>query len=146
MIYNPKKEIDVKRAIEKLKHFISKGEPFELKRMRVSKSPNQNKYFHAILSWFAFEYGETTEYVKQEIVKKIVCPEIFKTERINKVTGEYREEWKSFADISKDETTYVINKFRDYSSKTAGIYLPTPEEKAFLQEIEVQLKNNEQFL
>lgn len=146
MIYNPKKEVDVKRAIEKLKYFISKGQPFELKRMRVPKSLNQNNYFHAILSWFAFEYGETREHVKQEIIKKIVCPEVFKTERVNRITGEVRIAWRSFADISKDETTYVIDKFRDYSSKTAGIYLPTPNEKAFLQEIEVQLKNNEQFL
>lgn len=146
MIYNPQKEIDIKSAIEKLKYYIQKGRPFELKQMQVKKSINQNSYFHAIVSWFSFEYGEPADYVKQEIIKKIVCPEIFKTESVNKITGEVRADWKSFAVITKDETTYVINKFRDYSSKQAGIYLPTPEEKDFLKEIEVQLKNNQQYL
>ena len=146
MIYNPKKEIDINRAIEKIKYFIQKGIPFELKRMQEKKSFSQNNYFHLILGWFAFEYGEPAAYVKQEMIKKIICPEIFKTEFINKITGEVRIDWRSFANISKDETTYVINKFRDYSSKQAGIYLPIPEEKDFLKEIEVQLKNNQQYL
>jgi hypothetical protein len=146
MIYNPKKQIDVTRAIEKIKYFIQKGQLFELKRMQEKKSLNQNSYFHAIVSWFAFEYGESAEYVKQEMIKKIICPEVFKSEFTNKSTGEVRTDWKSFSVISKDETTYVINKFRDYSSKQSGIYLPTPDEKDFLQEIEVQIKNNQQYL
>lgn len=146
MIYNPKKEADITRAIEKIKYFIQKGQPFELKRMQEKKSLRQNNYFHLILGWFAFEYGEPAQYVKQEIIKKIICPEVFRTEFTNKVTGEVRIDWRSFANISKDETTYVINKFRDYSSKQAGIYLPIPEEKDFLKEIEIQLKNNQQYL
>lgn len=146
MIYNPRKEVDITRAIEKIKYFIQKGQTFELKRINQSKSLNQNNYFHAIVGWFSFEYGETPDYVKQEIIKKIVCPEVFKTEYVNKETGEIRTDWKSFAVISKQQTTYVIEKFRDYSSKHAGIYLPTPEEKDFIQEIQVQLKNNERYL
>lgn len=146
MIYNPSKPIDVQRAIEKIKHFIAKGQVFELKRMQTSKTPSQNSYFHLIVGWFAWEYGEDFEYVKQEMIKKLICPEVFKYERINDKTGECREAYKSFANISKDQTTYVIDKFRDYASKQAGIYLPEPSDLAALQEIEVQLKNNERYL
>lgn len=146
MVYNPANEFDKKRAIERFKSFLDKQQPFELKRMAVSKSSNQNRYFHLIVGWFAWEYGEDFEYVKQEMIKKQICPEIFKTERANTRTGEVREAWKSFSTISKDDTTYVINKFRDYSSKEAGIYLPSSDDLAILQEIEVQLKNNQQYL
>lgn len=146
MVYNPQKPNDVLRAVEKLKHLIAKGQPFELKRMTRRKSVNQNSYFHLIVGWFAWEYGEDFEYVKQEIIKKIVCPEVFKTDRVNEKTGEVRDAWKSFASIDKDQTTYVIDKFRDYSSKQAGIYLPEPTDLVALQEIEVQLKNNEKYL
>lgn len=146
MIYNPVKDIDCTRAIEKLKYFIQKKQPFELKRMAVSKSSNQNRYFHLIVGWFAWEYGETAEYVKQEMIKKIICPEVFKKVRINEKTGEIRDDWRSFTELTKGETTYVIDKFRDYSSKHAGIYLPEPKDMAALQEMEVQLKNNEQYL
>ncbi|WP_445453128.1 hypothetical protein [Flavobacterium sp. 25HG05S-40] len=114
--------------------------------MTRSKSSNQNRYFHLIVGWFAWEYGEDFEYVKQEIIKRIVCPEVFRTERTNERTGEIREDWKSFANIDKDQTTYVIDKFRDYSAKHAGIYLPEPKDLVALQEIEIQLKNNERYL
>jgi hypothetical protein len=146
MVYNPQKPIDIQRAIEKIKHFIAKGQPFELKRISQKKSVNQNSYFHLIVGWFAWEYGEDFEYVKQEMIKKIICPEVFRYERANEKTGEVRDAYKSFANIDKDQTTYVIDKFRDYASKQAGIYLPEPTDLAALQEIEVQLKNNEQYL
>ena len=61
--------------------------------------------------------------VKQEMIKKLICPEIFKYDKVNERTGEVREAYKSFATITKEETTYVIDKFRDYSAKKAGIYL-----------------------
>lgn len=146
MIYNPQNPIDIQRAIEKMKHFIAKGKPFELKAMPKRKSIQQNSYFHLIVGWFAWEYGEDFEYVKQEMIKKLICPEIFKYDKVNERTGEVREAYKSFATITKEETTYVIDKFRDYSAKKAGIYLPEPSDMAALQEIEVQLKNNEKYL
>ena len=146
MLYNPAKKIDIQNAYTKLKYYIDKGKIFELKVKRELKSANQNKYFHLIVGWFALEYGEDAEYVKQEIIKKIVCPEVFKYERINEKNGEIREAYKSFSSIDKEQTTYVIDKFRDYSAKTAGIYLPEPSDLVALQEIEVQLKNNERYL
>lgn len=146
MVYNLHKESDCVRIVEKVKTFISKGYAVELKRIPQRKSINQNSYFHLIISWFAFEYGEDSEYVKQEIVKKIVCPEVFKTEFVNQKTGEIREDWKSFSILSKEETTYVIDKFRHYSSKEAGIYLPEPSDLTAILEMEVQLKNNETWL
>lgn len=146
MIYNPEKTIDCERAIEKLKYYITKKQPFELKRMAVSKSSNQNSYFHLLIGWFALEYGETSEYVKQEIIKKIVCPEIFKSEFINKKTGEIREDWKSWSSLTKDEATYVIDKFKHYASKEAGIYLPEPTNIVALREIQIQIKNHQHYL
>lgn len=146
MLYNPKNQVDIQRAIEKIKYFIAKGYVFELRKKQEPKSLNQNKYFHLIVSWFALEYGETARYVKDEIVKKIVCREVFLTEYANHKTGEIREEYRSFSELTKEETSLVINKFRDYSSKEAGIYLPEPKDLVFLEEIEIQIKNNSQFL
>ncbi|MEG0188851.1 MAG: hypothetical protein RR447_10895 [Algoriella sp.] len=41
------------------------------------------------------------------------------------------------------ERQKAIEKFRDYSSVEAGIYLPSPDEKDFLLQIEIELKNNQ---
>ncbi len=146
MIYNPANEIDVQRSVDKLKYFIKKKKVFELKQKQVSKTYPQIKYVHLIMGWFALEYGETLEYIKLEYFKKIVNPEIFEFEFINRKTGEVRMEYKSLADVTKDELTLAINRFRDFSSKEAGIYLPEPRDLAILQQIEIEINNNKQYL
>lgn len=146
MLYNPEKPIDVQRAIEKFKYFVKHNKVFELSEKKVPKTYPQLKYAHLIMSWFALEYGEQLEYIKLEYFKKIVNPAIFKYDFVNHKTGEIRVEYKSLANITKDELTLAINRFRDYSSKEAGIYLPEPKDLAIIREIEIQIKNNEQFL
>ncbi len=146
MIYNPVNEIDVQRSVDKLKYFIKKKKVFELKQKQVSKTYPQIKYVHLIMGWFALEYGETLEYIKLEYFKKIVNPEIFEFEFINRKTGEVRKEYRSLADVTKDELTLAINRFRDFSSKEAGIYLPEPKDLAILQQIEIEINNNKQYL
>jgi hypothetical protein len=146
MIYNPEKELDAQRAVEKLKYFISKKKVFELIQKRVPKTYPQIKYVHLILGWFALEYGETLAYVKLEYLKKLVNPEIFEFEFTNQKTGEVRTEYKSCADLRKDELSMAITRFRDYSSKEAGIYLPGPEDLAILQQIEREINNNKQYI
>mgnify|MGYP003330810326 CR=1 FL=1 len=39
-----------------------------------------------------------------------------------------------------------IDRFRDYSSKEAGIYLPEPNDLSILKDIEKQITNNKQYL
>lgn len=144
MIYDPKKQIDVNRAIEKIKYLIANEKIFELKEKRKKRSISQNSYLHLLFSWFALETGYTSEEVKQEIFKKIVNPSTF-------YDGEFGElikieRWRSTADLTTDEMTLCIDKFRDYSSKEAGIYLPEPDDLTFLQEIEIQINNQKQYL
>lgn len=110
------------------------------------RSDQQNKYFHVLVGYFSSEYGETTEYVKQTIFKKWVNKEIFKTEYANKKTGEIREEWRSSADLSTGELTLAIERFRDYASKEANIYLPEPNEDEFLRHCETEIERQKQYL
>lgn len=146
MIYNPSKQLDVSKAIEKLKFFISKQQPFELKAKKPTRSLNQNRYLHLIIGWYALEYGETMEYIKQEVFKKQVNRSIFKTEYINRITGEIREDYRSTADLDTQEMTMAIDRFRNYASKEAGIYLPEPSDLTLLQEIDIQISNNQHYL
>lgn len=146
MIYNPEKEIDVQNAVEKFKYYIRNNKVFELRAKQVPKTYPQLKYVHLIISWFALEYGETKEYVKLNFFKKAANSDIFETEYVNKKTGEIRTEIRSTADLTKDELSMAISRFRDYSSKEAGIYLPEPKDLVLLREIEIQIENYKQFL
>jgi len=146
MLYNPENELDVQRAIEKIKYFVTKKKVFELTQKREKKTYSQIKYAHLIMGWFALEYGETTEYIKLEYFKKLVNKEIFEFEFTNRKTGEIRTEYRSCADLTKDELSLSITRFRNYSSKESGIYLPCPEDLPMLKQIEIEINNNKQYL
>lgn len=146
MIYDLSNNIQREQAKTRFAHLLETKKKIDLTVKHPKKSISHNSYAHLLFSWFALEYGEEMEYVKQEIFKKIVNPDIFKTEYVNQITGEIREDWKSFADIDSGETSLSIDRFRDYSSKEAGIYLPEPSDLAFLEEIERQVNNNKKYL
>lgn len=141
MIFNASNEFDIQRAKERLGYLIEKKKTFEITEKKPKRTYSQNNYIHLLFEWFALEYGETPEYVKQEIFKKLVNPQIFLTEYVNYKTGEVREAWRSTADLNTKEMTTAIDNFRDYASKEAGIYLPTPDDLISLNEIERQVNN-----
>jgi hypothetical protein len=143
MIFNAEIEIDKKRAIERFGYFLSKGKTFELVEKKPKRSIRQNSYLHLILSWYALEYGEMMQYIKEEVFKKQINKDIFEYEFINKKTGEIRMEYKSTAQLDTGQMTTAIDRFRNYASKEAGIYLPEPGDLDMLQQMENEIKNNQ---
>lgn len=144
MIYNPQNRIEVNRAIEKIKYFISEGKIFELKAKRERRTISQNSYLHLLFSWFALETGYTTDEVKQDIFKKIVNPNTFYEGEFGKLIK--IERWRSTASLNTEEMTLCINRFRDYASKEAGIYLPEPTDLVMIRQLEIEVTNNQQYL
>jgi hypothetical protein len=145
MIYDLQNNQDVFSFKARVDYLLEKKSRVELKN-KTKRSLSQNNYLHLILSLFAMEYGESLEYVKQTMFKKWVNPEIFKTEYINRKTGEVREDWKSSRDITTSEMATSIDRFRDWSSKEAGIYLPEANEHEFLKQVEKDIHRYKQYL
>lgn len=144
--YNGSKSIDQQRAKERLNYLIEKEKIFELTEKKKTRSISQNSYLHLILSYWAIDYGETLEYVKLEHFKKLVNPDIFKTERVNRKTGEIREAWKSSAELNTKEMTTAIDRFLIYASKEAGVYLPQPSDLNYIDEIKIIIEDHKQYL
>ncbi|WP_448607611.1 hypothetical protein [Paenimyroides ceti] len=136
-IYNANNHIDRHRATKRFIELISDSKTFELKEIKPIRTLRQNRYLHLILSWFGMETGYTLQEVKQIIFKQVVNYNLF-------YDGEYGElkvqRWRSTADLKTDELTTAIDNFRNYSSTEAGIYLPEPSDLAFLNEIDLQIK------
>ncbi len=146
MIYNGEKQLDANRAKERLNWLITKGKRFELKEKRAKRTSSQNNYLHLILSWYALEMGESLEYVKQEIFKKMINADIFRYERINRVTGEVRDDFKSTSELNTKQMTTCIDRFRNHSSKDLGIYLPEPHDMALLDQMQNEIENQKSYL
>ena len=140
MIYKTTNLHHRQRAIERFKFLIEKKATIELTEKKPKRTIKQNSYLHLILGWFGFEFGYTLEEVKQDIFKKIVNPVIFYEGEFGDLVPIQR--WRSTATLDTKEMTIAINNFRDYASREAGIYLPSPDEKDFLDEIQIELKNN----
>jgi len=122
-----------------------KGAFVELRSLE-KRSLKQNNYLHLILSWYALEFGYSLEYVKRNVYKLLCNPAIFIIEKANTKTGEMYEDLRSSADCSKEELTSSIDRFRNYSAQTAGLYLPSPDDIAYLREIEIEIERNKEHL
>lgn len=134
--------LDLNKETDRSKFKIRSNELYEARKVveikeKRGRTLNQNNYLHLILTWFAIEYGSSMAYVKHEYFKKEVNPEIFEIkDKSGKVT-----DVRSTADLDTAETTKAIDRFRNWSGQ-AGIYLPTPDEKDFLREIEIEAGRN----
>ncbi|MDB0600292.1 hypothetical protein PL373_13330 [Tenacibaculum maritimum] len=146
MIYNAQRPSDVESAEKRFNSLIEGKKRFELTEKKGNKTPNQNRYLHLILGFFALESGYTMDYVKREFFKIECNLEIFKVVQ-NGIFGEV-EGLRSWANLDTREAALSITRFRNWSSNTAGIYLPEANEIEFLKSIEEQLSkyNNKEFI
>jgi|GEM_PF-219212 len=142
MIFDTSKPDMRKKAINRIKHLLDKNAKIEVLEKKKNRTYSQNNYLHLILGWYALEYGETLEYVKQIIFKQKVNENIFKTEFINYQTGEVRDRIKSTAELNTEEMSAATERFRNYSIKTLNLYLPEPKDVIHLEEIENQLEQH----
>jgi hypothetical protein len=140
-IYITSREFDLHRAKTRFEMLCGKGATVELTEKKPLRSIPQNRYLHLILCQFALEYGETLEYVKQQLFKAVVNPEIFKYERVNRKTGEVREALRSSRLLDTREMTVAIDRFRNWASIEAGIYLPDANEYKYLEQIDRDIKS-----
>lgn len=143
MIFNLKNETDKHKAKAYINRLLSLEKTIEIKEARKTRSLSQNRYLHLILAWFSYQTGYTLDETKQYIFKKIVNPDIFYIENFTGAFGEV-ERWRSTRDLDTKELTTAIDRFRDYSALEAGIYLPEPKDLLLIQNLEFELKNNNQ--
>lgn len=142
MIYELKKSVDKLKALQYLNKLIESEANIELKK-KAKRSLNQNNYLYLILSYYAIEYGASVEFIKLEYFKKLVNSEIFCFQK-KVVTGIFIEEVKSTSVLDSVEMTKAIERFRNWSVSDDGgnIYLPTPNEDKFLNEIDIMIKKS----
>jgi len=146
MLYDLSSETDLKRY-DTYSAFLRDNKMLvELSKVKKRRTNLQNSYLHLIFGWFALENGETLEYVKQEFFKRQVNPDLFVCEYVNRKTGEIRQDLKSSRDLNTAEMTTAIERFRNWSSKECGIYLPAPNEDKFLESIMIEIKRNEKWI
>jgi len=135
MFYDLANPVELKTAQSRFDFLISKQKRINLTEKRRKRTYQQNKYLHLIIGFFSIETGYTLEESKQ--IYKKASPDIYFYTKNN------RPFIRSSADLDTVEMTISIEKFRNYSSEKGGIYLPSPNETEFLENIENQLERYE---
>lgn len=99
----------------------------EVKKKHRQRSSSQNAYLHVCLGYYASEFGYSIDEVKQDIFKRKLNKDIFEVERVNK-RGQKVVRLRSSRDLDTEEMTRAIERFRNWSSAVAGLYIPSPNE------------------
>ena len=145
MIFNLNNEYEIPKFKEYVNKLYEQKAIVEVKKKLPNRSTQQNRYFYLILSWFACETGYSVDEIKVDIFKRICNKGIFERYRENK-HGEKVKYLRSSSDLDTLEMTTAIDRFRNYASAQAGIYLPSPNESQFLTYIEQEIERNKEFI
>lgn len=144
MLYDLRNPLDRERFKRRCNALYQKQGIVDLSE-KTQRSMQQNKFLHLLLGYLAMETGNTLDYVKEVFYKRTANKELFLREKKDEILGKV-EYLRSSADLSKEEMTLSIDRFRDWSSQTAGVYLPAANEQEFLASIEYELSKYKQWI
>lgn len=145
MLYDTSKPLERENFLARANSLAAKGETLSL-MVRRGRTLSQNSYLHVILGYFASRYGESAEYVKEEYFKRAVNPETFVVSQgKDRFTGKRRLRCRSVAELSSEELSLCIERFRNWASKEGGIYIPTAAEGALLKECQLETEKTKTY-
>lgn len=144
MLYDLNNPLDRERFKRRCNALFKKQGIVELSE-RTIRSNQQNKYLHLLLGYLAIETGNTLDYAKEVFYKRTANKDIFVRIKDDDLLGKV-EYLRSSATLSQEEFSTSIDRLRDWSSQTAGIYLPSPNEEQFLASIEVEMSRHKQWI
>jgi len=145
MIYNTSNPLDKANFLLRAKKLAESGKVIELTEKKPRRSLPQNKYLHVLLAYFGTQTGNTLEWVKQQYYKKLVNPDLFIREKEDKYLGRIKV-LRSSADLDTAEMSLSIERFRNWAAQEAGIYIPSADEAILIQQMEIEIERNKEFL
>lgn len=143
MLYNLSDDLDRKRFLAKVDYLCGKGGVVELSGKRT-RTLSQNNYAHLCFGVLAMEVGESVEYVKQEVFKRICNPDIFIVEKHNPILGTIQV-LRSTAELTTGEMSIAIDRYRKWCSEQ-GVYIPEANEQAIIASLEAQLSKYQRYV
>ena len=124
-------------SLDYVSKYKDKDVTIEIKVIHKSRTLRQNSYLHLLLGFFGLEFGYTIEEAKQ--LYKRLNKDIYFYEKNNE------KFIRSTADLDTKEMTLSIDIFRTYSAGV-GLYLPQPDDTAFLNYVHNKIEKNKEYL
>ena len=144
-LFNLSNPLDKANFLLRAKKLAESGKIVELTEKKPKRSLPANRYLHVILAYFGTQTGNTLEWVKQQYYKKLVNPDLFIREKEDKFLGRIKV-LRSSADLDSSEFSLSIERFRNWAAQEAGIYIPSADEAILIQQMEIEIEKNKEFL
>lgn len=145
MVYDTSNPLDKANFLLRAKKLAESGKVIEMTEKKPRRSLPQNRYLHVLLAYFGTQTGNTLEWVKQQYYKKLVNPDLFIREKEDKYLGKIKV-LRSSADLDTAEMSLSIERFRNWAAQEAGIYIPSADEAILIQQMEIEIERNKEFL
>ena len=145
MVYDTSNPLDKANFLLRAKKLAESGKIVELTEKKPRRTLSQNSYLHVTIAYFASQYGCTTEWAKQRYFKQLVNPELFVREKDDEFLGRVKY-LRSSADLDVSEMSLAIDRWRNWCSMEARIYIPSADEAILIQQMEVEVNRNKAFL
>lgn len=126
-------------------YLLCLGREIQIGIVQRRRTLSQNRYLHLLLGYVGLQIGETLDYVKQELFKRRINAPYFVQAHEDKVFGTVYA-LRSSRDLDAREMTECIERFRDWSLRELGLYLPSPTEGERLRGIEREVEQGRRWI
>jgi hypothetical protein len=145
MIFDLKNEYQIPKFKEYVNKLFSERAVVEVKKKLPNRTLAQNSYLHLLLGYFGSEYGCSLDEAKIDFYKRTCNRDLFERKTINK-KGEEVTYLRSSAELTTGEMTLSIERFRNWSTAQADIYLPAANEHQMLIYAQQEIERNKEFI
>ena len=145
MIYNLKQHIDRDKFKKRCNELFKAGRRVEL-TIKENKTLQQIRYLHLIIGWVSVSVGVSFDFAKVEYFKRMANYDLFFHGEEDPLYDKVKIMIRSTSTLTTSEMTEAIERFRNWSAMTEaghpGVYLPEPNERDYLNEIEAEIERN----
>lgn len=145
MVFDLSNPYDCERARMRLQSLIDKHAPSVELTERKQRSAPQNRYLHVCIGIVAMETGNTLDYCKRNYFKVHCNADLFVIDKYDEHMRRATRTLKSSRDLSTEEMTTAINRFRNWAA-TEGWYIPSPEEEYMIRQAEAEINKRKEYL
>ncbi len=125
---------------------LARGATVELTERRRPRSLPQNSYLHLLVQYFALQYGTAdTGFVKRYYYKYRCNPDLYVREVEDAFLGRVRV-LRSSAELTREEMSLSIDRFRHWASMEAGICLPDAARPEQIAEAMTEVERNRMWI
>lgn len=146
MLYDLSNELQAENFKKRCNMLYNKKCIVDLSEKKPQRTLAQNRYLHAALGFFGVQFGYRVDEVKDWYFKAACNPELFVRYKVDCITGVQRKVLRSSAELTTEEMTTAIERFRNWAADVAGVYIPSPDEHRLVEQMEIEAQRAKMYL